>query len=429
LNSSVCFEGLTSDVYVYGYIVNHRGFSYEIRHRAITFYTAKHSVKLCDDRALEFPFWNDLQIPDDAMVDYFADNLIITLRSDWVLQSGCENPHGKRFLQGSLLVTRAADFIRDPNAAAIVCLFEPTAKRSMESHIKTKDLIIVETLDNVKSRLMFWEYAGGKWLFKGEEPDAVIRGTTLSAVDSLTSNLVWLTTSSFISPTTLYLVDAMTGPTCMTLSTDNPAIKALPPQFPAHSLTEVQLEAISADGTSIPYFLIAPKSLKLNGTTPTLLYGYGGFEISLTPSYSAVIGSTWLNSCVNGGINTCYVVANIRGGGEFGPSWHQAALKENRKLAYDDFIAVAEDLIRRGVTCPQRLAIRGGSNGGLLVGNVMLRRPDLFGAVVCQVPLLNMKCYHKLLAGASWMAEYGDPDKEEVDPVVLRCMLLTDCLS
>ena len=145
--------------------------------------------------------------------------------------------------------------------------------------------------------------------------------------------------------------------------------------------------------------------LALDGTTPTLLYGYGGFEVSLTPGYSGLVGAAWLEK---GGV---YVVANIRGGGEFGPKWHQAALKENRHRAYDDFAAVAEDLIKRKVTSPKHLGIEGGSNGGLLMGNMLTLYPQLFGAIVCQVPLLDMQRYHKLLAGASWMAEYGDPDK------------------
>ena len=157
----------------------------------------------------------------------------------------------------------------------------------------------------------------------------------------------------------------------------------------------------------MPYFLVAPKDLPLDGSTPALLYGYGGFEVSLTPGYSGGVGAAWLEK------GYAYAVANIRGGGEYGPRWHQAALKENRHKAYEDFEAVAKDLVERGVTSPARLGCQGGSNGGLLTGNMLARRSagsDLFGAVVCQVPLLDMKRYHTLLAGASWMGEYGDPD-------------------
>jgi prolyl oligopeptidase len=164
---------------------------------------------------------------------------------------------------------------------------------------------------------------------------------------------------------------------------------------------------MSKDGTKFPYFMVAKKGLELNGANPTLLYGYGGFEISLQPSYSAGVGRAWLTQ---GGV---YVVANIRGGGEYGPRWHQSALKENRLRCYEDFASVAEDLFKRKVTQPNRLGIQGGSNGGLLVGNMVTLYPDLMQAAVCQVPLLDMKRYNKLLAGASWMAEYGNPDLPE----------------
>jgi prolyl oligopeptidase len=178
----------------------------------------------------------------------------------------------------------------------------------------------------------------------------------------------------------------------------------LPAFFKAEGLAVSQHETTSKDGTRIPYFQVSRQGLALNGNNPTLLYGYGGFEIPMVPSYNATVGAAWLE---RGGV---YVVANIRGGGEFGPRWHQAALKENRLRAYEDFIAVAEDLVRRKVTTPLRLGIHGGSNGGLLVGNMLTMRPDLFGAAVCQVPLLDMRRYHQLLAGASWMDEYGNPD-------------------
>ncbi|HEX9185907.1 MAG TPA: prolyl oligopeptidase family serine peptidase, partial [Vicinamibacteria bacterium] len=180
--------------------------------------------------------------------------------------------------------------------------------------------------------------------------------------------------------------------------------KQLPAFFDAAGLTVSQHETVSKDGTRIPYFQVARKELALDGRNPTLLYGYGGFEIPMVPGYSGGVGAAWL---AQGGV---YVVANIRGGGEFGPKWHQAALKANRSRAYEDFIAVAEDLLRRKVTSPRHLGVQGGSNGGLLVGNMLTMRPDLFGAVVCQVPLLDMRRYNALLAGASWMEEYGNPD-------------------
>jgi prolyl oligopeptidase len=186
------------------------------------------------------------------------------------------------------------------------------------------------------------------------------------------------------------------------------ALKTRPAFFDSTGMHAEQFFARSKDGTRVPYFVVWPKGVgadnPADGSTPTLLYGYGGFEVSLQPWHSAAFGSAWF---ARGG---ALAVANIRGGGEFGPTWHQAAQKVNKQRSYDDFLAVAEDLIARKITSPRRLGIEGGSNGGLLVGAAVTQRPDLFNAVVCQVPLLDMRRYHQLLAGASWMAEYGDPD-------------------
>ena len=184
-------------------------------------------------------------------------------------------------------------------------------------------------------------------------------------------------------------------------------VKARPAFFDAAGIRVEQRFATSKDGTKVPYFVVWPAGAKADGKNPTLLYGYGGFEVSQQPWYSAGFGTAWY---AHGGV---LVVANIRGGGEFGPAWHQAAVKANKQKSYDDFAAVAEDIIASKISTPAQLGIEGGSNGGLLVGAVMLQRPELFKAVVCQVPLLDMKRYHRLLAGASWMAEYGDPDKPE----------------
>jgi prolyl oligopeptidase len=191
-------------------------------------------------------------------------------------------------------------------------------------------------------------------------------------------------------------------------------LKQRPAQFDAAGMHVAQHHATSADGTQVPYFVVWPAGARADGDNPTLLYGYGGFEVSLQPWYSGVFGQAWFR---RGGV---LVVANIRGGGEFGPAWHQAAVKAHKQRSYDDFIAVAEDLQRRGVTRPARLGIMGGSNGGLLVGAAFTQRPELFGAVVCQVPLLDMRRYHRLLAGASWMAEYGDPDQPDDWAVIAR---------
>jgi prolyl oligopeptidase len=211
------------------------------------------------------------------------------------------------------------------------------------------------------------------------------------------SDEYFLTSSDLTTPSSLYLRTAERD--------GEELLKQLPEFYKARGLAITQHEATSKDGTRVPYFQVAAKGVKANGRNPTLLYGYGGFQLSSLPNYNPGAGLGWLEQ---GGV---YVIANIRGGGEFGPDWHQAALKANRQRAYDDFIAVAEDLKARKITSPRHLGIQGGSNGGLLMGVMFTQRPDLFGAVVCQVPLLDMRRYHKLLAGASWMAEYGDPDQ------------------
>jgi prolyl oligopeptidase len=184
-------------------------------------------------------------------------------------------------------------------------------------------------------------------------------------------------------------------------------VKSSPAWFDTDGMLVEQFEATSVDGTKIPYFIFKPKGFETNGVNPTLLYGYGGFEISQVPRYSGTTGSAWVS---RGGV---YVLANIRGGGEFGPSWHKAAMQENHQTNFDDFVAIAEDLIARKITSPDHLGIMGGSQGGLLVGGTFVQRPELFRAVVCMVPLLDMKRYNKLLAGNSWMAEYGNPDTDD----------------
>ena len=207
---------------------------------------------------------------------------------------------------------------------------------------------------------------------------------------------------NYLTPATLYFDSGNDAPH---------AIKSLPARFDASGLVTEQFEAVSKDGTKIPYFVTRPKSLK--GPAPTVLYGYGGFEVSLTPTYSANFGRLWLS---HGGV---YVVANIRGGGEFGPAWHEAALKTHRQRAYDDFAAVAIDLEKRGLTTPKQLGIMGGSNGGLLVSTVMTQIPDKLGAVVCQVPLIDMIAYTHIGAGASWEGEYGDPADPKMRDYIL----------
>ncbi len=269
-------------------------------------------------------------------------------------------------------------------------IFAPGPRQSVESVGTGRDKIYAAITDNVIGAVHVFTADGSNWR------DKVLNLPGQGSADIVSANdfgpEAMFSFQNYVTPTTLYFDGGNDAPK---------PIKSLPARFNASGLVTEQFEATSKDGTKIPYFVTRPKSLK--GPAPTVLYGYGGFEISLTPGYSANFGRLWLT---HGGI---YVVANIRGGGEFGPAWHDAALKTNRQRAYDDFEAVAADLARRGLTTPKQLGIMGGSNGGLLVSTVMVQKPELFGAVVCQVPLIDMIAYTHIGAGASWIGEYGDP--------------------
>ncbi len=335
-----------------------------------------------------------LDLPIDAKPRTMREWLFVQLRSAWTTG-------GKTYPQGALLVIDYGRFMAGARDFSV--LFEPSERRSLASYSVTKNFVLVNELDNVKSRLYEWSRASGAWTRK-EVPLPGLGTVTAGALtedeepddSGITTDDYFLTHTGFLTPPTLYLAKAG--------AKDREKLKALPAFFDPAPYTVEQFEAKSRDGTMIPYFVLRAKAMKFDGTNPTLLYGYGGFEISNLPTYSGTIGNAWL---ANGGV---FVQSNIRGGGEFGPRWHQAALKENRQKAFDDFAAIAEDLIARKITSPKHLAMYGGSNGGLLVGAVMLQRPELFKAVVCGVPLLDMKRYNQLLAGASWMAEYGNPD-------------------
>ncbi|MFC5478975.1 prolyl oligopeptidase family serine peptidase [Massilia suwonensis] len=327
-----------------------------------------------------------IEKPDDANAYAVRDQLLIELRSDWSVA-------GRSWPQGSLL---AIDFERFMKGARdFEPLFTPSATTSLDGVTVTRGALLLTVLDKVKNRLFELRRAEGSWQ-RREVVTPGIGTLGVAALDEIESDDYFLTTSSFLTPTTLYLGHAGTD--------TREQLKAMPAWFDAKSYTVSQFEAKSKDGTMVPYFVVMDRRAKFDGKNPTVLYGYGGFEVSLKPSYSGMIGAGWLE---RGGV---YVLANIRGGGEFGPRWHQAALKEHRQHAFDDFLAVAKDLIQRKVSSPRHLGIMGGSNGGLLVGAALTQRPDLFNAVVCQVPLLDMRRYHTLLAGASWMGEYGDPD-------------------
>jgi prolyl oligopeptidase len=376
------FEGKAADVSVDVAVIHDHGRTYEMIRRGVTFFTSENYVRRGDQ-------WLKLPVPDDVIVGTFEDQVLLRLRSDWTV-AGTTHP------AGSLLAAGFDECLT--NSPKFASLFAPTARTSLAETSATKNFLVVNTLDNVRSRIYTRRRKNGEWLRAPIEAPA-FGSVDLNGIDSDESDDYFLTITDFLTPSSLYYGNL-----------DRPErekLKSLPAFFNTEGLDISQHEATSKDGTKVPYFEVRRKNAALNGTNPTLLYGYGGFEIPMLPSYRAASGAAWLE---RGGV---YALANIRGGGEFGPRWHEAARKQNRQRAYDDFIAVAEDLVARKVTSPKRLGIQGGSNGGLLMGVMLTQRPDLFKAVVCQVPLLDMRRFNKLLAGASWMAEYGNPDVPE----------------
>ncbi|QOL48312.1 prolyl oligopeptidase family serine peptidase [Massilia litorea] len=359
------------------------GFEREFVTRQIGFYSSE--LFLREDGRLR-----KIDKPEDANAYAVRDQLLIELRSDWTVA-------GRTWPQGALLAIDFERFMRGERD--LEALFVPTAASSLDGVTVTRSALLLTVLDKVKNRLLELRRENGAWLRREVATESGTPGIGtlgVTALDEIESDDYFLSVTDFLTPTTLYLGQAG--------SDAREPLKAMPAWFDPAPYTVSQFEARSKDGTMVPYFVVMAKQAKFDGRNPTVLYGYGGFEVSLKPSYSGMTGTGWLEQ---GGV---YVLANIRGGGEFGPRWHQAALKEHRQRAFDDFLAVAEDLIRRKVTSPRHLGIMGGSNGGLLVGAALTQRPDLFNAVVCQVPLLDMRRYHTLLAGASWMGEYGDPD-------------------
>ena len=379
------YEGRPDDMSVGAFRDLTPGFEREFVTRQVTFWTNELFVSR-EGRLVK------IAKPDDANAAVHREWLLIELRTPWTLGT-------TTYPAGALLAADFEAFVAGDRRLHV--LFEPTERSSLVAWSGTRRHILLSTLDNVRSRVAVLTFEDGRWR---SEPLAGVPefGTaSVTPVDEIESDDYWIVTSSPLEPSTLALGSAAAPAVAPT------RLKQTPVFFRADGLTVEQHEAVSKDGTRVPYFQIGPATVPLDGSTPTLLYGYGGFEIPLVPGYNPVVGAAWLEQgCV-------YVIANIRGGGEFGPRWHQAALKERRYRAYEDFIAVAEDLVHRGVTSPRRLGIMGGSNGGLLMGNMHTMRPDLFGAIVCQVPLLDMRRFNKLLAGASWMGEYGDPDKPE----------------
>ena len=377
------YEGQPDDMYIAAFHDDTPGFERDFISRTIAFWNNELFLRGAEGELTR------IDAPNSANKGVHRDWLTLQLREPY--EAG-----GKTFPAGALIATRFDDFMAGKRDFDV--LFMPDEHTSLESATWTRSRLILNVLDDVKNRLSVLTPRADGWktaAFTGA-PD--IGTLEVRAVDDEDSDATWLTATGFLTPTTLALAEPDTAPE---------VLKTMPAFFDASKDVVEQHFATSKDGTRIPYFIVHPKGLAHDGKAPTLLYGYGGFEVSKTPAYSGIVGKAWLEK---GGI---YVVANIRGGGEYGPRWHKAALKANRHKAYEDFAAVAQDLVVKKITSPKHLGAMVGSNGGLLVGNLLVQYPGLFGALVIQVPLLDMKRYSHLLAGASWMAEYGDPDTSD----------------
>jgi len=358
--------------------------------QADTFFTSSYWL-LTDDEPVALP------IPPKSTPHGITDGqLLVSLEQDW-------QPGDHQFLSGDVVAFGMTQWLTTGSLPPVDLVFRPSATQAVEEVAVTSEATFLSITDNVVSQVLQISRpetpgnAADTWLSERVElPGSGAVGISFADHDE---SLMLLRYEDFLTPTSLLSIDTATG--------QRATLKTLPAMFRAEGLTVEQLTATSADGTTVPYFVVRPSDAPFDGSTPTLLYGYGGFQISLGPAYYATIGRNWLE---RGG---AYVVANIRGGGEFGPNWHQAGLKTDRQRVYDDFIAVAEGLVASGLTTPDHLGIMGGSNGGLLMGVMLNQRPDLWNAVVIQVPLLDMLRYHLLLAGASWVDEYGSPDHPE----------------
>jgi prolyl oligopeptidase len=382
--ATTVFEGQATDVAVGATREWDHGHTHDVVARSIGMFSS-------DEYLWDGSKLTKIEKPADATVSFWDDQILVTLRSDWTIGA-------TTWPAGSMLAANEKDYLT--GGRAFTALFTPSPTTSLESAMTTKTKIYVQILDDVKEGLVMWSRTGrGNARTWTQTKLPVKPGVSLSiaAWDDDENDDYWTYEFGFLTPTTIALVE----------NGKKRELKHAPSRFDASGLEVTQHFVTSKDGTRVPYFMVAKKDLALDGSHPTIIEGYGGFEISLTPYYDSLTGAAWLE---RGGV---YIVPNLRGGGEYGPKWHQAAQKHLRQHAYDDFAAVAEDLIARKVTRPDKLGIKGGSNGGLLVGVMMTERPELFGAVVCEAPLLDMKRYHKLLAGASWMEEYGDPDNAD----------------
>ncbi len=330
--------------------------------------------------------WLQLDIPTKASPYGIVDgHLLVSTDVDWTVD-------GQTFPADSLIAMDLEEWKANPNGAKKTLVWAPGPRQTKQGGAITGSSLFVTLLEIVVGKVLQFNFENGAWVSKQVPlPDNATLGIAASSDET---DQIMYTVSGFLEPTTLYYSDGTAPPA---------VLKTSPAYFDPAGATVEQHEATSKDGTKIPYFIVKPKGMKADGSTATLLTGYGGFQVPRLPGYLGSTGKLWVEK---GG---AYVLANMRGGGEFGPQWHQTAIRENKQRTWDDFIAVAEDLVKRGFTSPEHLGIQGGSQGGLLVGTAFTQRPDLFGAAIVQIPLFDMLRYHLIGRGASWIGEYGDP--------------------
>ena len=354
---------------------------YQMIMRGHTFYKASRYILDKNNQPVKLPFPEKMD-----MHGIYEGQMLLKIRQDW-----------RGFQAGSLLSFPIKDFLKSGKIETLTLVLDPGMSGTVRGVTHTKDALYISMLEHVSTRIREYKFDGKKWSFRkidfGGEDVVSIVSSDRGVNDMLIAR------NGFLTPNSLYFVNFRTG--------EQKKLQSIPHRFDVTGLKLEKKWAVSKDGTKVPYFLIYKKGTKMDKTTPVLQYGYGGFAISILPNYSALMGKLWLEK---GG---AYVLANIRGGGEYGPRWHEAALFEKRQRAYEDFFAVAETVQASGLSSPKHYGAIGRSNGGLLMGVSFTQRPDLFNAIICGVPLLDMKRYNKLLAGASWMAEYGNPDKPE----------------
>ncbi len=348
-------------------------------YRSVSFHEREYFVETDGEWVkLEMPLMSSLSGIVDGHILYSTD-------VDWEVD-------GQTFPADSLIAMDLEEWKANPNGAAKTLVWAPQDRQTRQGSATTTDGLYISLLDNVAGKILKYRFTDGQWI--GEPVDLPANATLGITTAANHSGEIMFTVSDFLNPTTLYYSDGASAPQ---------PIKTSPSHFDKAGMSVEQLEATSADGTKIPYFLVKPAAMQMDGTTPTLMYGYGGYQISMLPSYLGITGKLWLE---NGG---AYVLTNLRGGGEFGPEWHQSAMRENKQRTWDDFIAVGKDLVKRGLTSPEHLGIQGGSQGGLLVGTAFTQRPDLFSGAIVQIPLFDMLRFHLIGRGASWIGEYGDP--------------------